>query len=351
MKHRFISIACASVLLAFLGCDQSRDATTPAGDAVTQPESGATDPQGDQAHVSLEQQLFTGLENRRQWSIHGVKMDIHHPPITTQLADLQGHPKRIDAFYKNDNDFHASMMRIDQQDTLYEITEAEYTALQAHATANNAASQTLPHWQPTLGDLPDLSETAQAAYKDYVADAYGEYAEDAGDFWAIIGGDCSWYCGGYHDELSASSTLPDQQTFNYAATNAHDLRYDTAWVEGVEGPGIGQTLIYRFANDRPRITDVFIHNGYIKSEQVWLNNNRVKTLQLNINGKPIAYLDLADTRAEQAFDFKTLGVGPLGRREDGQDLVLTFEIVEVYPGNKHDDTAITEIYFDGIDVH
>jgi len=30
---------------------------------------------------------------------------------------------------------------------------------------------------------------------------------------------------------------------------------------------------------------------------------------------------------------------------------MKFEIIEVYKGTKYDDTAITEIYFDGIDVH
>jgi len=32
-------------------------------------------------------------------------------------------------------------------------------------------------------------------------------------------------------------------------------------------------------------------------------------------------------------------------------LILKFEILEVYKGSKYNDTAITEIYFDGIDVH
>ena len=36
---------------------------------------------------------------------------------------------------------------------------------------------------------------------------------------------------------------------------------------------------------------------------------------------------------------------------DGSDLVLKFEIIEVYKGLKYNDTAITEIYFDGMDVH
>lgn len=32
-------------------------------------------------------------------------------------------------------------------------------------------------------------------------------------------------------------------------------------------------------------------------------------------------------------------------------LVIRFKICDVYPGTKYKDTAITEIYFDGIDVH
>ena len=40
-----------------------------------------------------------------------------------------------------------------------------------------------------------------------------------------------------------------------------------------------------------------------------------------------------------------------GYRVDGKDLVLTFKIVDVYPGTTYDDTAITEIFFDGMDVH
>lgn len=33
------------------------------------------------------------------------------------------------------------------------------------------------------------------------------------------------------------------------------------------------------------------------------------------------------------------------------DWKIRFEIMEVYPGDKYDDTVITEIYFDGTDVH
>ena len=57
-------------------------------------------------------------------------------------------------------------------------------------------------------------------------------------------------------------------------------------------------------------------------------------------------LNLLDTQDDQIFR-----LGTFGRNTDGSDLVMKFEIVEVYKGSKYNDTAITEIYFDGIDVH
>lgn len=73
-----------------------------------------------------------------------------------------------------------------------------------------------------------------------------------------------------------------------------------------------------------------------------------------VDDKPYAILNLADSRQEQFFKFEPLGYGD---REDWNKLqnkpwwAIKFEILEVYKGEKYDDTAITEIYFDGIDVH
>ena len=155
---------------------------------------------------------------------------------------------------------------------------------------------------------------------------------------------CSWYCGGQIDSVTASSALADR----YAAEKAHDFSIVTAWVEGVEGNGEGEYLRYSFPGTCPRITTVLIHNGYVKNWEVWYDNARVKRLLMYYNDEPYAILNLQDTMGLQSFDVGVLGYED---KDSAPAWSIKFEILEVYPGKKYEDTAITEIYFDGIDVH
>ena len=173
-----------------------------------------------------------------------------------------------------------------------------------------------------------------------------EYGETVESIWDIQGSGCSWYCGGGNYKISASSSLNDKTGIEYGAGNANDLSYQTAWVAGKNKGGVGEFLEYSFKNKSPRVTKIIISNGYMKSEGAWKNNNRVKKLKLLVNGKLLGFLNLDNSRTDQEFE-----VGTLGHNKDGSDLVLRFEIFEVYKGDKFDHTAITEIYFDGIDVH
>jgi hypothetical protein len=166
------------------------------------------------------------------------------------------------------------------------------------------------------------------------------------DIWEIGYAGCSWYCGGGNYKVKASSVLPNAGEITYAADNANDLNYKTAWVEGKSDEGIGEYLEYYFKNKSPRVTKIIISNGYVKSESAWKENNRVKKLKLIVNNKVFGVLNLEDSRTDQIFD-----LGTFGHNKNGTDLVLKFEILEVYKGEKFNDTVITEIYFDGIDVH
>ena len=194
----------------------------------------------------------------------------------------------------------------------------------------NRQNELLQKKTPTASEQKELN---------ILLEKYGEVVENA---WDIIDGGCSWYCGGGNYKIKASSLLGD----SYKAKFANDLSYKTAWVEGKKDEGIGEYLEYYFKNDSPRITEIIISNGYMKSEETWKNNNRVKKLKLYVNGVPFGILNLKDSRTDQYFS-----VGTLGHNKNGTDLILKFEILEVYKGSKYNDTAITEIYFDGIDVH
>ncbi len=184
-------------------------------------------------------------------------------------------------------------------------------------------------------------------------DLLSKVDETMEDYWDIIGGDCSWYCGGGPKEVRSSSYLKSQAENNYEPKNAHDLNYKTAWFEGVDGYGIGEYLLYTFDGASPRINEIIVVNGYVKSKTAWENNSRVKKLKLYIDDIPYAVLNLQDIRGSQNFKIEPIGNDrkDIDTLNNKPDWTLKFEILEVYKGLKYDDVVISEIYFDGLDVH
>lgn len=161
---------------------------------------------------------------------------------------------------------------------------------------------------------------------------------------------CSWYCGGEVQRVTASSHLQAQGGFNYLPKNAHDFNHESVWAEGVPGQGIGEWLEYEFAGACPRVTGVKILAGHVKTKAAWEANSRPKYIKVYYLGKPICILHLQDARAMQCFDLEQFG--PFGYHDaDKPSWRLRFEIVDVYPGKKYQDTVISELEFDGIDVH
>lgn len=196
-------------------------------------------------------------------------------------------------------------------------------------------------------------QAAEETLTEIEAEILANCSEEYESYWDVIGAGCSWYCGGGQDTNSATSELASA-TDRYAAANIHDLSYETAWVEGVPGDGIGECISFHFPPQNPRITEIIIVNGYVMSDKTWRENSRVKQLKMYLNGEAIALLNLKDSKHEQHFKFEPLGYSD---RTDMNALRqmpwwrIDFEIMSVYKGEKFDDTAITEIFFDGIDVH
>ncbi|MCI4668985.1 MAG: hypothetical protein MRZ79_12700 [Bacteroidia bacterium] len=217
---------------------------------------------------------------------------------------------------------------------------------------------------PEIQKSPDISDKGVAEFeknkKEYErllqeGPAYKEMTEeqrsiiddelyyDLGAFSTDIPG-CSWYCATGPKEFKTSSTLPAGKTSNYKAENLHDFKLKTAWVEGKEDYGIGEEIEVSFdfgKMSQLRITSLIIFNGYCKSESTWKANSRVKTFAISVNGTDMGKLHLKDTYLGQRFD--------IGNFADKVNIKL--KILEVYPGSKYKDTAISEINFDGTGDH
>lgn len=235
-------------------------------------------------------------------------------------------------------------------------------SVQAQGPNPNSANN-LPHIKPSdVCLMPSDAELAEwktldeqftqedADLPENMMQRLSEIQENNAILDDLYSGKCSWYCGGEVQRVTASSHLKAQGRFNYLPKNAHDFNHESVWAEGVQGQGIGEWLEYEFAGVCPRVTAVKILPGHVKTKAAWEANSRPKYIKVYYLGKPICILDLQDVRGMQYFDLEKFG--PFGYHDSDKPVWrLRFEIVDVYPGTKYQDTVISELMFDGIDVH
>ena len=221
----------------------------------------------------------------------------------------------------------------------------------------------------------------------------GEEKEYFGDTNEIFGA-CGWWCATarYRLIIEATSTLPGKGELSYEPGNVLiDSRY-TAWAEGAEGYGIGESIImqelfdngylieeymYEGYPERPygdysyeewsaavleeavamtlpetfsmgtfSFLELCIVTGYAKTEALWEKNSRVKAFKMYVNDEPYAYIALEDTIRPQYFSLYELDF------YCGEVITTRFEIVEVYEGPVPD-TCVTGIllYPNGLGSH
>ena len=234
------------------------------------------------------------------------------------------------------------------------------------ATVICGLSQNMFAWnnQQTREECINDSSTSQAVVELNATHVYDfDFSEEAvkafeadvertqESIYDALGAECSFYCGCNMGEQKASSTLKQQGKQDYKARNIHDLDYSTTWIEGAEGHGIGEWVEYTLPAYNPRITELLIANGYVRTKKLWEENSRVKVLDVEVNGKPFARIHLADVYALQSVKVPHIGYSDREHLEGKAPIRIRFIIREVYPGTKYEDTAISEIFFDGIDVH
>lgn len=197
---------------------------------------------------------------------------------------------------------------------------------------------------------------------------------------------------------SSSSELNGVDTYEsqgkYGVHNLFDGDSATAWVEGADGPGRGEWVMFSVGQELPAV--IMIRNGYQKSADLFKNNARIKnaTISLHagfhIEGQSTEIVDLfrlknllhgsaisfEDREGESLFylepfcedncrrvgealkEFKDLygqevgAVGEARGSEDGGELYFSYfvkiEITEIYPGTQWDDLCISEVDIRGL---
>mgnify|MGYP000356442515 CR=1 FL=1 len=140
--------------------------------------------------------------------------------------------------------------------------------------------------------------------------------------------------------VSGNSELASDATygFTYSAENAIDQDFSTAWCPTNDF----RTQRWRIQFEETVLSGtVGIQNGFARDQEIFFENNRIKTAYLYYDGDNfMETLEFEDTYEMQFFDLPEV---PL--RE------LDLHIIDTYPGSKYNDTCISEIDFWSDYVH
>ena len=164
--------------------------------------------------------------------------------------------------------------------------------------------------------------------------------------WRIFFGGCSWYCGAPKIVVSASSFLTESEKLKHPPQQAHDSRMESVWSEGVAGNGEGEMLSFTFITTEKDTTDLgvtscAIATGHQGSAKLFRQNSRPKSLDLVVDGRAVARLELQDVMGLQWLEIPKVKLARPSKH------VIGLKIVEVYPGSKFQDSCISEVYFQG----
>jgi len=192
---------------------------------------------------------------------------------------------------------------------------------------------------------------------------YSDWGPDNSDtFKVLFGEDCDMlqamdlfglsFCGSYYIDwvldlntgdkerfltAQASSTLLEEgkPTDYLSADKAIDGDISTAWVEGMEGPGISESLTINLCREL-ELSGIALIPGYAQSQEVFWGNNRLKKARLEFSDGSSFEQSFTDQICMQDISLPDSFVGLKTR-------YVKITILEVYPGSRWDDTCISEV--------
>lgn len=132
-------------------------------------------------------------------------------------------------------------------------------------------------------------------------------------------------------EATASSEYTGPSGRNFAARNVIDFDPITAWAEGVDGNGIGESIMLDIGEERA-VRAIQIRIGDCKDQESYEGSNRPKALKIKTDTQTFETENFPDKNAELYIIFS----------EPVKSSAVTFEIKDVYEGTL-DSTCISEI--------
>jgi hypothetical protein len=142
-------------------------------------------------------------------------------------------------------------------------------------------------------------------------------------------------------EVRASSELHSDRHGSYFPYAAIDGQLETAWVEGVEGPGLGEWIALRFP-EAVEVHAIHVDVGFDESAELFTKNNRVREATLRFSDGQAATVTFEDVRGMQPVSVVDLFGGPVATTS------VELVIEAVTPGSAYDDTCIAEIEVYGV---
>lgn len=178
-------------------------------------------------------------------------------------------------------------------------------------------------------------------YSEFYKSSLDDYKVEEAD-WMLLAGEL--------EKINQADSLGA----NYGPSKLSDYDLNTGWVVTSESsPLISFRLSFpentAYEDHSPWIFNgkIILFNGYCKSAKLWLENSRIKTLNVYHNNQLICHVILKDTWHLQYFslcDFfhDRINNNNKIRLKDGD--IISLEVVETYKGSKYEDVCLSELY-------
>jgi len=130
--------------------------------------------------------------------------------------------------------------------------------------------------------------------------------------------------------------------FSYTADMAVDGDTGTAWAEGADGQGVGESITFKFP-DTQNIVLLCVVNGYALKPDLYNRNSRIRQLQITGGDDRTQVVTLADAGSQERVAVFQPAYPDVGGTDE-----LTLEILSTYAGTGHNrfgDTLLSEIEF------